>query len=524
MSTESGKQGGGGDVAARLANIDMHFGATHALRGIDLAVSKAEIHALVGENGAGKSTALGILAGRVAPTSGGVELFGKKLKTGDPIASHRAGVAAIYQELTIVPALGAEANVFLGRPLSRGAILQNSAMRRRYLGLCREIGIAAQPAGVPARAMSVADRQMLEIMRALVSDAQLILFDEPTASLGEAERDALFALMRDLRAREITIVFVSHNLDEVLAIADTITVFRDGSLVETAAVDSWSKPRLVKTMLGEKGDDRMLAEMLETQTSVASQRTRAAGAELIKAEDVTVPGAIQGIDLTVHEGVVLGVAGLVGSGRTTLLRALAGLEPSATGRLWVRGKKVPWPHSVRHARRLGIALLPEDRKGQGLVLGLSAMENIVMSDMSAVSRMGLVSRSSMQAAAASTGEAFGFASQRLGARAIELSGGNQQKLLLARWKHSLPLVLLADEPTRGIDIGAKDEITTALESMVDEGLGLILVSSELAEVAAVSDRVLVLSEGSVVGNLDASKGEINVSEILHEAFSVERQP
>ncbi len=515
--------GGGISAAARFVGVAKHFGATHALRGIDLEIAAGEIHALVGENGAGKSTALGILAGRIAPTSGRVEVFGDELKYGDPRASHRSGVVAIYQELTIVPALGAEANVFLGQPLARGGFLSNAEMRRRYVALCHEMGVPVQPSGLPARRMSVADQQLLEIMRALVSDASLMLFDEPTASLGEAEREALFSLMRDLRSRGISIVFVSHNLDEVIAIADTITVFRDGALVESATVHSWTRHRLVQSMLGEKGDARVAAELVDGHRPVAQRAPRAVGKELLVAEDVTVAGAIQGVDLSLGESEILGVAGLVGSGRSTLLRALAGLEPKATGRLFVHGRAVPWPRTVRHARALGIALLPEDRKGQGLVLGLTAMENVVMSDLPAVTRLGLVSPKAMHAAASKIVGEFGFSADRLNTRARQLSGGNQQKLLLARWKHWRPLILLADEPTRGIDIGAKDDITRALEAMAAEGVGIVLVSSELAEVAAVSDRVMVLSQGSLAGTLSGSNGEITVSGMLHAAFAVEAE-
>ena len=497
----------------------MSFGATQALRGIDLEVRAGEIHALVGENGAGKSTALGVIAGRITRTTGIVEVFGHELRVGDPRAAQRAGVVAIYQELTIIPALGAEENVFLGHPLARGGFIRSKRMRDRYVQLCREVGIAAQPPRWPARSMSVGDQQLLEILRALVVDSRIILFDEPTASLGEAEREALFILMHQLRERGITIVFVSHNLDEVMAVADTITVFRDGSLVESAPKQDWSKARLVQRMLGDRGDSRVAAEMLATDRLPAPRRG-ARGEHLVRVEGLTVPGAVQDIALSISAGEILGVAGLVGSGRSTVLRALAGLEPRATGRMWVRGREVPLPRTVRQALRLGIALLPEDRKGQGLVLGLSAMENIVISDMKSISRFGFVSSRAMERAAVGVAADFGFAKSRVRTQAGQLSGGNQQKLLLARWKHKRPMVLLADEPTRGIDLGARDEITRALEGMVGDGLGLVLVSSELAEVAAISDRIVVLAGGSVAGQLDAANGEITVSEILHEAFAV----
>jgi rhamnose transport system ATP-binding protein len=508
------------DPAVRLAGITRHFGATRALKGIDLEIARGEIHALVGENGAGKSTALGILAGRIAPTAGCVEIFGQELKYGDPRASRKAGVVAIYQELTIVPQLSPEANVFLGQTLARAGFLSSAAMRGRYVRLCREVGVRPQPPGVPAAGLPVAEQQILEILRALVSEAEIILFDEPTAALGPAEREALFKVMRDLQARGMTIVFVSHNLDEVLSLADTITVFRDGELRQTLPRGSWDKHRLVESMLGREGDVRVMAELLDESAPLARKAARISGEVLLHAEGVTVPGSLFNIDLELRAGEVLGIGGLVGSGRTTLLRALAGLEPGATGKLWVRGHEVSWPRTARRARALGIALLPEDRKGQGIWPALPAMDNVVMSDLGRVASHGLLRPSRTYRAAAEVVPDFGFDRARLRTLAGQLSGGNQQKLLLARWRHSPPAVLLADEPTRGIDIGAKEEITRALEAMAADGLGIVVVSSELEEVVALSDRVLVLSEGRATGHL-GSKGEITVSDILHAAFRVE---
>ncbi len=514
----------GQQVAASFAGVTKEFGATRALKGIDLTIERQTIHALVGENGAGKSTALGILAGRIGPTAGRVEVFGEKIKYADPRASRRAGIVAIYQELTIVPALSVEANVFLGQPLSHSGILSEGVMRRRYVELCDRVGVAAQPAGTAAGRLSVADQQLLEIMRALIFDARIMLFDEPTASLGQPEREALLSLMRSLREDGMTIIFVSHNLDEVLEISDRITVFRDGSLQETADRSVWDKPRLVRTMLGTHSDQRVLAEMIDPSAEVRpadqTRSTRARGKVLLGATGITVPGAISGIDIEICAGQILGVGGLVGAGRTTLLRALAGLEPRAEGRLWVDGTEVPWPHSVRRARALGIALVPEDRKGQGLVLSMMAMENVVLSDLGSLSRFGVISPKAVRASAAEVCGDFGFSPARLRSLTGQLSGGNQQKLLLARWKHWAPTILLADEPTRGVDVGAKEEIVRSLEAMAADGLGIVMVSSELEEVAAVSDRVIVLSEGRAVGRLDRTEGNITVSEILHAAFHV----
>jgi len=503
------------------------YGSTRALRGVSLEITAGTVHALVGENGAGKSTALGIIAGRVSPTSGRVEVFGQELSYGDPRKSRREGVMAIYQELTIVPALTAEANVFLAQPLNKAGFLTKRAMRRRYVALCERIGVKASP-GVLARELGIAEQQVLEIMRALVGEARIVLFDEPTASLAVPEREALFRLIRNLRAAGITIVLVSHNLDEVLDISDHVSVFRDGSLVVSEDREHFTKDVLVKAMLGKAGDDRITAEMLSEDESAPPAAAAAAshsrsvsrGTPIIAVSNLTVPGAISGIDLEVHPGEVLGLGGLVGSGRTSVLRALAGLTPSASGRIWVDGTEVAWPKSVRRALKYGIALIPEDRKSQGLVMPMKVAENIALSDFRKIARGGLLTPGAVTAAGAEVAPSFGLSPSRMGDPASALSGGNQQKLLLTRWKHVTPRILLADEPTRGIDVGAKAEILRSLEDMAAQGLGIVIVSSELEEVVAISDRVLVLSEGLPVGTLDRGERPITTHEILDYAFRV----
>jgi ABC-type sugar transport system ATPase subunit len=521
------------DNAVVITDLVKTYGNTRALKGVSMSIVKGTVHALVGENGAGKSTALGVVAGRVAPTSGHVEVFGQELHYGHPRFSRRAGVVAIYQELTIIPALSVEANVFLAHPLSRAGFLSEREMRARYRGLCERAGVNAHPPGTLARDLSVADQQVLEILRALVSDAQIILFDEPTASLAVPEREALFRLMRTLRENGVTMVLVSHNLDEVLDIADYITVFRDGMRVVTEDRANFTKSTLVEAMIGKEGDSRLTAEFLEgtgehadvpVQAAVAApmkSRSSRGGSPVLAASGVTVPDAISDVSIEVHAGEMVGIGGLVGSGRTSLLRALAGLTPKSTGRMWIDGREVSWPHTVRKARSYGIALIPEDRKTQGLVLPMSVMDNIALSDFGKSARAGFLSRRSVRQATAEMGTAFGLSKSRLEDEAWQLSGGNQQKLLLARWKYATPRILLADEPTRGIDVGAKAEILRSLESMAAEGLGIVIVSSELEEVVAVADRVIVLSEGLQVGTLDSAEGHITPHDILNLAFRVD---
>jgi ABC-type sugar transport system ATPase subunit len=466
------------------------------------------------------------MAGRIGPSGGRVELFEDEIPYGDPRALRSAGVAAVYQELTIATLLSVEANVFLGQPAARLGFLQGADMRKKYVELCEQVGVAAQPPGTTAGRLSVADQQLLEIMRALVRNCRVILFDEPTASLAVPEREAFYRLMRSLRERGITIVFVSHNLEEVMMLADTITVFREGERRRTATRAEWSKATLVHAMLGESADARVVEELLDSSAPPVESVTSftrvppaaKAGPPLLRAKNVTVPGGVEDISLEVRRGEILGIAGLVGSGRSTLLRALAGAESKARGRLWVEGEEIAWPRTVRRARAAGTALLPEDRKTEGLALAMAAMDNVVLGDMHKSSRLGFLSRRRTERAAAAACDGVGFSSRRLSTPAMQLSGGNQQKLLLARWRHSPPKVLLADEPTRGVDIGAKAEILGVLEEMAAAGMAIVVVASELEELVALSHRVVVLSEGRVVAALDRGDREITVAEILHTAF------
>ena len=505
-----------GEVFVRLVDASRSFGNTKALVDVslDLAV-RGQLHALVGENGAGKSTCLGLASGRVAPSSGAVIVDGKPLPGGSPRASIQAGIHTIYQELTIVPALSPEANVFLGQCLSERGLLQESKMRAAYQDLCARIGVepvAARRCDV----LSIADQQLLEIMRALISTAQAILLDEPTASLAESERGALFRTLDGLRAQGLALVLVSHNLDEVLEHSDVVTVFRSGRLVEQRPTAAWTKRELVSAMLGSEGRGAAIAG-----GSHRSRSGRPAGGTLSPAmtvESLSSPGLLTNINFELRQGEILGIAGLVGSRRTELLRALAGLDPRAEGTVRVGDSISRVPKTVREARRRGVALLPEDRKGQGLVLSRSAADNITLGEWEGLGRWSILSKRKVASKAADAASAVGFNSARIAERASSFSGGNQQKLLIARWLHTTHPVLLADEPTRGVDIGAKAEILVTLDRMVAMNRSLIVVSSELEEVVGLSDRVLVLSDGRQIALFDTADHEITVEMILQTIF------
>lgn len=497
------------DVIISAAGLGKMFGGIAALAGANLTVRGGTIHALVGENGAGKSTVLGAITGRLWVDSGQILLDGNDVTRITPRAARKLGVAAIYQELTIIPALTACANVYLGQTPARGGVVLQRAVRTRFEALCRRVGVSI-PADARAGDLSVADQQMLEIMRALESGARIILLDEPTASLVQAERENLFRIMRELRSDGVTMVLVSHNLGEVLAICDDITVFRNGATVATGPVGEWTRDRLLGAMLGQAAPDLL-----------ASHRTGepVGDVEMVRIDDLHVPGVLDGISIRTYRGEILGVAGLVGSGRTTLLRAIAGLEPTATGGLTVDGNRTHWPTTVRRALHLGIALIPEDRKVQGLLLHMSSRENVGISSLKRYSRWGFVRRRKMSREVGDLVKVYSLDPSRIEQPARNLSGGNQQKVLLARWQLTKPKVLLADEPTRGIDVGAKVSVLESLRAFANDGATVIVVSSELEELTVLADRVVVLSGGRLVEEIDAGPKGVSVDRMLAAAFA-----
>ncbi|WP_120634584.1 sugar ABC transporter ATP-binding protein [Ruegeria sp. EL01] len=497
-------------VAVRSKGLSKNFGQLEAISSVDLEITEGSIHALVGENGAGKSTFLSMISGRLHPTAGDLLIFGNQVHLASPREGRSAGIVGIYQELSIVPEMTALDNVFLGEiPSFMGAVM-SSEMAAKYGELAERLNVNIDPRSKAGR-LSVADQQILEIMRAVQFDAKIILLDEPTAALAPAERKALFALMRDLRASGHTLVLVSHNLDEVLDIADAVTVFRNGRLISTQPKKSWTKRSLVKAMLGQNVDD--LYKRRAAPMSLSSEP------EVLRVSNLTVPGAVQDIELVLRRGEILGLGGLVGSGRTTVLRAIAGAERTAQGDMVLMGNKRQWPRTVREARRAGIGIVPEDRKLQGLFLHMKSGQNIVISDLSTCTTSGVLSVRKLKAAASKAGQKFRLDPKRLDHLVGTLSGGNQQKALLSRWWHHRPNILLIDEPTRGIDIGAKAEILASLREMASDGVAIIMVSSELEELVSIADRVSVVSQGQSVGEIDGD--DLSVNAILNRAFQVE---
>jgi rhamnose transport system ATP-binding protein len=498
-----------GSVALRARGIQKSFPGVCALQGVDFDLWVGEVHGLVGGNAAGKSTLVKIITGACDADTGLVEAFGGEVPRGDPRSRRRSGIAAIYQEPMIVPQMSAAANVFLGQPHRRGPFVSRSATNRAFRQLTTWLGLEIDPE-VLAASLSVAKQQMLEIMRALAAKHRILIMDEPTASLGPAERERLHAAIRGLRAAGVATLYVSHQLDEVLALCDRVSVMRDGQLVATGPAERWSKATLVTAMLG-----RVLLKPPPQRRVIAAE-------EALRVEGLTVRGALNEISFTLRRGEVLGVGGLVGSGRTELLRTLAGAGAKADGRLFVRGQEQPWPRTVRSALALGIALAPEERKAQGLVPYLSAAANVSLTDLRSVACGPVMrERKQLQRAAQAMGP-LGFDVSRLGEPAAGFSGGSQQKLVVGKWLHRPPDVLLMDEFTGGMDIGAKAEMLAVVTRLAAQGTSIIIVSSELEQLVQGADRVLILARGRLVGEL--GRADASVERILRLVFEVQGPP
>jgi ABC-type sugar transport system ATPase subunit len=360
---------------------------------------------------------------------------------------------------------------------------------------------------VNAGTLSVANQQMIEILRAVQTDQNVLIMDEPTAPLGPYERARLYDLISRLKESGVAIIFISHDLDEVLQLSDRVSVMREGLLVETRTAAKWTKDTLVQAMLGD------------VQIVPGKKRTQASEQELLHVSNLGLPGRLSDLSFGLHEGEILGIAGLVGAGRTEVLRSIAGAEPSSEGSMRFAGADCSWPRTVREAIGRGIVLAPEDRKRQGLVLSRSSLSNLMLADLYAVAAGFVIDRRKTRTRGETLARQLGFNAERLDTEALNLSGGNQQKLVLGKWLNRKPKILLLDEPTRGIDLGAKQEIFQAIRRLSDEGMGVILVSSDLEEVVEHSDRVLVMARGRQIEILDGH--DATVERILNLIFAVE---
>jgi ribose transport system ATP-binding protein len=471
----------------RMHDIHKAFGPVKVLEGVDFELLPGEVHALMGENGAGKSTLMKILTGIYAPDSGTVEVDGKPAAMATPADAEKHGIAIIHQELNLIPALSVADNLFLGREIHRFGLLDRRAMARRATEWLARVGMERLDPATLIERLSVGQQQMVEIARALGQEARVLIMDEPTAALTEHETTTLFKLIRELREQGKGIVYVSHRMEEIFAICDRISVLRDGRFVGTRPVPGLAFDEVVKMMVGRTLDARY------------PTRTPNIGEVRLKVEHVT-GGLVQDVSFDLHAGEVLGVAGLLGAGRTELARLLFGLDKMASGTMTLDGTPVA-PSSPIDAIHAGFGFVTEDRKAQGLVLDLSLRENVSLPRVPA--HAGLVDRPSEKKQTRGLIDALKIRTRDMELDARSLSGGNQQKVVLAKWLALKPRVLILDEPTRGVDVGGKAEIYHIINQLAEQGVAILMISSELPEVLAMSDRILVMHEGHATALLDA---------------------
>jgi ribose transport system ATP-binding protein len=475
-----------GEVALRMEHIRKEFPGVLALDDVSLEVRRGEVHVLLGENGAGKSTLMKILGGAYRKDGGRIFIDGRTVELENPRQARSAGVAIIYQELTLIPALTAPENIFLGRePHGLAGILDRAGMRRDAAALLESVG-ATIDLDAPVGRLSVAQRQLVEVAKALSLDARILVMDEPTSALTEREIRSLFAAIARLKARGVAIVYISHRLDEIFEIGDRVTVLRDGRYIATTPVADASRRELVRLMANRELDERM------------PKTAAARGEELLRLEGAGRRGVLHEITFTLHRGEIIGIAGLLGSGRTSLARAIFGLEPLNEGRLFVRGRPVHI-RSPRQAIGAGLGFLTEDRKMEGLVLGRSVRDNIGLPLLDRTSRFGFVDRRAERETAERYTRDLRIKTPSIEQRVAFLSGGNQQKVVMSKWLACRADILILDEPTRGIDVGAKQEIYALMSALAGEGMGILLISSELPEIVGLSDRVLVMRGGRICG-------------------------
>ncbi|MFT3989554.1 sugar ABC transporter ATP-binding protein [Aestuariivirga sp.] len=489
-----------------LKGVSKSFGGIRVLTNVDFDMRPGEVHALMGENGAGKSTLIKIIAGLHQPSGGEMRVNGKPVTFASPREAHAAGIATVHQELLLFPELTVAENIFLGQaPRTKLGALDWSTMRSRARALLDDLDSRELDVDQKVGSLSVANRQRVEIARALSQDARIVIMDEPTAALAEADVQRLMAIVRKLKARGVAIVYVSHRMPEIFALADRVTVLRDGAHVGTKAIGEVDENQLVAMMVG-RAIDRLYP-----------QGHGEAGAAALELRGVSYRNVIRDISFTLKRGEILGLAGLVGSGRTETALTIFGITPATAGEILVDGKTVSIA-SPEAARDLGIAYVPEDRGLQGLIRIQTIEDNIALAGLKRLTRGLFMDTARIRQDAVEAIKRFGIRARGPGQLVRQLSGGNQQKVVLGKWLATNPKILIVDEPTRGIDVGAKAEIHVLMRKLADEGMAILMISSELPEVLGMSDRVMVMNSGRIAGEFprkDATPEAVGQAMMTH---------
>ena len=494
------------DNILELKHITKLYPGVVALNDVSLEVRRGEILALVGENGAGKSTLIKTCSGAITPTQGEIVINGKSFTGMTPQTSEQNGIGVIYQEFNLVGDLSVAENIFLGRAIRKGMVIDLKAMERESKKILDSLNIKINPKTL-VKTLSVGYQQMVEIAKAVSQNAKLLIMDEPSAPLTSAEVEALFAIVDKLKAGGVSIIYISHRLDEIFRLADRITILRDGQYVTTLNTDETNKDELVKYMVG-----RQLTEVYPKRDEICVK-------DEVIFEAVNVSGnGDKNISFKIHRGEVLGLGGLVGAGRTEFAELMFGMRPKTAGKFIFKGKEIS-PKTPKDAIELGIGLVPEDRKKEGALLGMSIRCNINMPIYQRISKGTVINEKKEEEIAQTYRKEISIKTPTLDQLVKNLSGGNQQKVILAKWLAADSELLIFDEPTRGIDVGAKQEIYTLINHLVEQGKTVLMISSEMEELMGMSDRILILAEGNMTGELN--KSEFNQERIMQLA-SIEK--
>lgn len=486
-----------------IKNVTKRYPGVIALNNVSFQVKKGEVHALIGENGAGKSTLIKIITGAIKPDEGCVVYEGKEYKELNPILSSSIGIEAIYQEFNLAPELTVEENIYMGAKVNNGVFIDKKELAARTEKILRSLNTDISP-DVKIRDLTVAYMQLVEIAKALAKNVKLLIMDEPTAPLTDNEVEILFQLVRNLKEKGVSIIYISHRLDEIFALSDQITVMRDGEVVKTAQTKEMTKNQLIFDMVGR--------ELTETYPARAAK----IGKELLTVKEVSGPKN-EKTSFTIREGEILGLAGLVGAGRTEIARLIIGADKKYSGKIFVNGEEAVI-HSPKDAIENGIAYVSEDRKNQGVLLKMPIRWNITLPILRRLSNMTFIDTKKENECVNKYKDALKIKTPSVEQLVGNLSGGNQQKVAVAKWLASNSKILILDEPTRGIDVGAKQEIYELINKLTKEGLGILMISSEMEEIMGMSDRMLVMAEGKVVGELQ--REEFSQDKILKYASNI----
>jgi rhamnose transport system ATP-binding protein len=476
-----------------LTDISRAFAGVQALKSVSFDLEAGEVHALVGENGAGKSTLVKIIAGAVAPDAGTLEIQGKTIDHNDPVRARVLGIAAIYQQPALFPDLSVAENIALGlEPGGAWRRIRWRTRRERARRLLERIGARINPE-TEVRLLSMPEQQLVEIARALGAEARVVIMDEPTSSLSDTEVENLFRVIRELKAEGVGVIYISHRLEELPKVVDRVTALRDGALVGTRRMAGVSRTELIRMMVGRE------------LSAVFPKSPARIGEPVLEVKGLSSRAArIRNVSFRVSAGEILGLAGLVGAGRTELAGVIFGLSPADSGIIRLNGESVAIGSPAR-AVALGIAYVPEDRRRHGVILEMAVASNTSLATLNAISRFGLLDKRKEHRAAAELVARLGIKTTSLDEPVSNLSGGNQQKVALARWLAAEPAVLFLDEPTQGVDVAAKAELHRLMGELAARGLAIIMISSELPEILGMSDRVAVMHAGTIVGTLDRSE-------------------